>query len=1254
MAEDNFQTGHETPSTPSSQTTSQTTSQMSDSTLTHASAADLGAEIPPLAQMRQEWEKLRAAEPIEGDARYVVPRLFLDNVLAADADSLADLVANVGHLDCSSVVDQNGILYPADAEPTPLMHISPELFHQLSSHFDVQGEPVIRSVIVEDGLPVLERFPPFFVVHSLTKAATATTRGAAERLNAHGRCAFLLSQSKSFQDLVDTIQTYMFKAKSMTIRVWFITSDDVEDLPAAIPVPVFVNKIQHKKLIVPSIMSQTLKSQGVRTSRIHLVAETMERTTRKFILDQVIASTNFKLLDFLAISSTGGNLGLSNLGNTCYMNSALQCLVHIPEVNYYFLFDLYERELNRTNPLGNKGEIAIAFSNLLHKLFDITNTSTSYITPREFKYTIGRFSSMFHGYQQQDSQEFLSWLLDALHEDLNRIHNKPYLEKPELKDEDVLNPQAITDLANECWSQHKQRNDSVIIDLFTGLYQSTLVCPTCSKMSVTFDPFNDLTLPLPVNKKWYHKFTIVDLSEHAERKRLMTLEVELNKSSNYDDLLQYLSDFLKVPKEQLFLFEIFRNFFYKSFQDVSGSYNFLPVSELITDADVIAVYIIPHDPETDMIVPVLNTVQDEDKSYNVAEPFGIPLFIVLKDDEVFSLGKIRSKLERAVGLLTTADLAGKYSEYKGVSEKKFFSAEDFPLIKRDRMLDDTVMIDGDAENISAEVDGYDSDISLAHPSVGASFGFEIKSSEEDSPSGYAHGGRFNRHLGSLTGESSSLPYMHIPRSRPHFNRLTVIADKLPELKRNYYHYSDFSAKVDAERERLAQQSSSEDEGHGYVMVDPQSDAITKEDSDKSNPSSEREPQVLGDESDSDSNWDTINPLLNSVDQLNGPPGAPAIDSDKDVASELQSPGSDPEVTKMSKHEKLVTNKTTLVLSWDRSIYDEFFNDHESQAWENMPSILNPTLEASKRKLAIQQKATISLYDCLRNFNTPEVLGDQDLWYCPRCKDHKRATKTIQIWSTGDILTIHLKRFQSARSFSDKINMVVDFPIEGLDMSEFVSSETEGGLLYDLIAVDNHYGGLGGGHYTAAAKNFRDGKWYYFNDGRVSPIEDPKQCVTDAAYLLFYKKRTSDKFVGGDKVEELLGEGKNVFEQKLNNLRSQLLQIRDEIALYQKQEQEEKEQKEQPVGVVESEPEEDLYEDEGPIVPSVTVTGSKKSRSPMAEQSMKFEFENQRKQRLISKNPDLAHSVNINMGYSSSVSNLASPTESSDEDAGSAD
>lgn len=1220
-------------------------------------------------QAREQWHSLLLSVPNDGDAWFVISKDYLNRVMTLEhPQTLQQLADSVGKIECASIVDANGNLFPEEEEPVPTAFIHPDLFNCLVSHLGIVGTPVVRHILVEGGVATMERFPPFFVVHTLTKSSAAPARSSYDRSGIHSRCEFLLSQTKTFRDLLDTIQSYMFKAtKTLKFRLWFITADNLETLPAAIPATVFLNKVSHKKVVGPAVLDATLQSQGIRSSRLHLVVEAVDRTTKKFPIDLLLASTDLDLLDFQSIVSQGGNLGLSNLGNTCYMNSALQCLVHVPEVNYYFFFDLFERELNRDNPLGNKGEVAVAFSNLLHKLFDSNSGGSSSITPREFKYTIGRYSSMFHGYQQQDSQEFLSWLLDALHEDLNRIHDKPYCEKPELKDEDVDNPQAIIQLADTCWDQHKKRNDSIIVDLFTGMYQSTLVCPKCSKKSVTFDPFNDLTLPLPVNKKWYHTFTICDLSGAPGRGHIMKLEVELNKSSNYDDLVEYLSHFLKVPSEHLFLFEIFRNFFYKNFQENTNRHKFLPVGELISDTDTVIVYIIPHNPTTDIIVPLVNIIQDEDKSYNVGEPFGFPLFVVLnKEDESSSFGTIRHRIEQTVKLLTRVDLEAKYREIKGIHTKKYFTADDFPLMNS--LHEDTVMVDGCTDDSSTQSDGngdsdaYDSDISLAHPTVGGSFGFVIKYYEDDpSKRTFLRGSRHARNNDEEEEQSST--FMHIPRGRPQFTNMPVLANKLPETKRKYYHYPDLVAQVQAEERAKQNIPHLDEEGQEYVMVDLKVDSVDPdfETETAASSSNDNEHQLLDEDTDSDTNWDNVNTLFASVDQL-GPPGAPTCDSDRDITSEIQSPR-DIAHDKVDKHVPLVDSRTTLVCEWDISIYNQFFKDPELRAWEDAEFIPNPQLEENKRKLALQQKSTVSLYDCFRNFSTPEVLGDQDLWYCPRCKDHRRATKTIQVWSTGDILTIHLKRFQSAKSFSDKINMVVDFPIEGLDMKDFVASSlaTGNNLIYDLVAVDNHYGGLGGGHYTASAKNFRDNKWYYFNDGRVTPIEDPKECISGAAYLLFYKKRSTQMFAGGNSLEHLLAKGRGQFELKLAKIKEQLLQVLEQIELYNQQEldlqvREEAEKKaNEPQMPAVGDNEDDLYEDRESDVKEdlglPNTASGKKGRSPMTEQAMKFEYENQRKQRLISKDADLPRSVNINMGYSSSVSNLASPngSVSSEED-----
>uniref|UniRef100_UPI000204532A UBIQUITIN CARBOXYL-TERMINAL HYDROLASE 4 n=1 Tax=Homo sapiens TaxID=9606 RepID=UPI000204532A len=355
-----------------------------------------------------------------------------------------------------------------------------------------------------------------------------------------------------------------------------------------------------------------------------------------------------------------GLCGLGNLGNTCFMNSALQCLSNTAPLTDYFLKDEYEAEINRDNPLGMKGEIAEAYAELIKQMW---SGRDAHVAPRMFKTQVGRFAPQFSGYQQQDSQELLAFLLDGLHEDLNRVKKKPYLE---LKDANGR-PDAV--VAKEAWENHRLRNDSVIVDTFHGLFKSTLVCPECAKVSVTFDPFCYLTLPLP--------------------------------------------------------------------------------------------------------------------------------------------------------------------------------------LKKDRVME------------------------------------------------------------------------------------------------------------------------------------------------------------------------------------------------------------------------------------------------------------GPMLQPQKKK-----KTTVALRDCIELFTTMETLGEHDPWYCPNCKKHQQATKKFDLWSLPKILVVHLKRFSYNRYWRDKLDTVVEFPIRGLNMSEFVCNLSARPYVYDLIAVSNHYGAMGVGHYTAYAKNKLNGKWYYFDDSNVS-LASEDQIVTKAAYVLFYQRRDDE-------------------------------------------------------------------------------------------------------------------------------------------------
>lgn len=205
---------------------------------------------------------------------------------------------------------------------------------------------------------------------------------------------------------------------------------------------------------------------------------------------------------------------------------------------------------------------------------------------------------------------------------------------------------------------------------------------------------------------------------------------------------------------------------------------------------------------------------------------------------------------------------------------------------------------------------------------------------------------------------------------------------------------------------------------------------------------------------------------------------------------------------------LLREGDTFVCEFDEHIKGYFFGDlphSEALLWKRSQHFAHTEyLEARKGDAAKINKG-ITLHDCLEEFTKEEKLGEDDLWYCPRCKKHQQATKRFDLWKLPEILVVHLKRFSNSRILRDKIDTFVDFPIEGLDLEVMVGErevarrlQSEGfdisslglgdadePLVYDLYAVDEHLGGLGGGHYRAYALNHITKKWYHFDDSFVT-------------------------------------------------------------------------------------------------------------------------------------------------------------------------
>ncbi|CAD8073602.1 unnamed protein product [Paramecium primaurelia] len=241
-------------------------------------------------------------------------------------------------------------------------------------------------------------------------------------------------------------------------------------------------------------------------------------------------------------NSVAGLAGLSNLGNTCFMNSGTQCISNTMPLTEYFLSNQYFDEINMDNPIGTKGQLVKRVGSLLKKLW---YGEKSVVTPTNYKKAVGQFQPMFKGYHQHDSSELITFVLDGIHEDLNRVKKKPYVET---KDSDGRTDFVV---AKESWINHLARNQSIIVDLMYGQYKSTLKCPKCERLSITFDPYLMVQLGIPSQKKRTISFKFFDSFFNSTSK---IIPFDKNKNISLKEYYQVLGQELNVKPQNLFAY----------------------------------------------------------------------------------------------------------------------------------------------------------------------------------------------------------------------------------------------------------------------------------------------------------------------------------------------------------------------------------------------------------------------------------------------------------------------------------------------------------------------------------------------------------------------------------------------------------------------------------------------------------------------------------------------------------------------------
>jgi ubiquitin carboxyl-terminal hydrolase 8 len=259
-----------------------------------------------------------------------------------------------------------------------------------------------------------------------------------------------------------------------------------------------------------------------------------------------------------------GLSGLSNIGNTCYMNSALQCLSasnlfvsflikkrFVSDIKQNIIDELGDKEREKrkkkckttidiNDDSDNDSDVSIYLRDVKekyynsmtynsYKLFKNMWKTNSVITPRTFKARLGKYCETFKGSKQQDSEEFINFLLNQIHDEIKckvslRYKNIPqeivdyiklrkdiYKEIKDEQDPDIIQKKLkefyeFTERFDrfetiykslDYWDSYLKKNHSPIIDIFSGLFMGQITCTKCNKKSINFESFNILPLPIP-------------------------------------------------------------------------------------------------------------------------------------------------------------------------------------------------------------------------------------------------------------------------------------------------------------------------------------------------------------------------------------------------------------------------------------------------------------------------------------------------------------------------------------------------------------------------------------------------------------------------------------------------------------------------------------------------------------------------------------------------------------------------------------
>ena len=884
------------------------------------------------------------------------------------------------------------------------------------------------------------------------------------------------SRKTKVKAIIEQMQDFFEnKLTPITARLWFYLNNKVEIIP----------------------YEDSLEKHGITNICIAIIE------TKKNGIWQ-IDSINLNSNEDNGIMENSPLVGLLNVGNSCYMNSVLQIFLNIPEMKDILLKnsdnngetedqnkEFYSQDLLHFIIRDHKNNFLLKNFLNLFKMKYLGTKKT--LNPKTFKEICGKYNNNFMEDEQQDAYDFYTFLLDTLHEESNIKFKK---EEFKINEANYNNEQ---DLANEYWANNIRNNASYFYALFMGQIQSKLICTKCQKQKIKFEPINALNLPIPQSDKYIIKICLyrlpitlspffkLDKESAIESNSIRNKILSSNKTRKKliqlkDNCIGFYSKFNPNNNNS-----ISRNDAPKKERENNGQ-----IGNLITNKSNRSDVNLTINLNTEFYeneLKVNKSLKNEEDIFSNPLMFNIPLHIKIEIDKNKKCKEIIEVLKNMEELQLDKDES--FTEFIIFDEEGLIIDENQIIDNKIFPLKEINIYELLSSQGIQKVFGYNNLINniekinkinykndMSHLNTNININLQINKYFKDSidikdnieTDKYVNKNIINNNFSTNQIIEQLIGIIH------RYRKDTKESKDFFYIQRFDFLYSHKDYLIMSSKNSIKPFDLYEMiwDKYMYFLNNPYDKFLWWRFYQK--------------------NKDNINqlykqcsPFVLKITLPNGQcPFCPwykfctgcIIQPDKEKFLEFQS------------------SNWLVVIEWCKEIVEVEMNKSNITLSLFHPSFHNLNNDDIKNE-------KLSIYDCLDLFTQKEYINDI---FCENCNQKNIFTKELKIERLPEYLFVVFKRFKFISKYSTKIESLISFPFEELQLKEYMMQKNKENKKYDLFACINHVGTLHKGHYYCNVK--QDKKWIKYDD---SHVEEDDDINVSNIYILVYKANNDEYF-----------------------------------------------------------------------------------------------------------------------------------------------